>query len=161
MTPDARFPSDDRPPAAAGSIDLDRFVRAQDGIHAQALAELVAGRKRTHWMWFVFPQLAGLGRSDTARFYGLAGVREARAYAAHPVLGARLRTCSEAVLAHRQRTANQIFGSPDDLKLCSCMTLFEAATPRETVFGDVLAHFYGGTRDAATLAWVAAEVRGG
>jgi uncharacterized protein (DUF1810 family) len=137
--------------------DLERFVKAQEGVHAQAMAELHAGRKRSHWMWFVFPQLAGLGRSDTARFYGLADVREARAYGAHPVLGPRLKACAEAVLALRDRTAHQIFGSPDDLKLRSCMTLFEVALPHEPVFGEVLAHFYGGGRDATTLALLGSD----
>ena len=147
-----------RPPAASGpSGDLDRFVQAQDRVRSQVMAELAAGRKRSHWMWFVFPQLAGLGRSDTARFYGLADLREAKAYGAHPVLGTWLKACSEAVLAHRQLGAYRIFGSPDDLKLCSCMTLFEIALPGEPVFANVLAHFYAGTRDAATLALLAAD----
>lgn len=160
MADDAHSSRGGRPSASEPSDDLDRFVQAQDRVHAQVMAELTAGRKRSHWMWFVFPQLAGLGRSDTARFYGLADIREARAYGAHPVLGARLKTCSEAVLAHRRLDAHRIFGSPDDLKLCSCMTLFEVALPREPVFDAVLAHFYGGTRDAATLALLAVDDAG-
>jgi uncharacterized protein (DUF1810 family) len=161
MVGNEHSPPGRRSSASGPSDDLDRFVQAQDRVHAQVMAELAAGRKRSHWMWFVFPQLAGLGRSDTARFYGLADLRTARAYGAHPVLGPRLKACSEAVLAHRHLDAHRIFGSPDDLKLCSCMTLFEVALPREPVFGTVLAHFYAGVRDAATLALLADDVAGG
>jgi len=103
-------------------------------------------------MWFVFPQLAALGRSETARFYGLEGMAHARAYGEHPALGDRLRACSALVLAVKGRTANQILGSPADLKLCSSMTLFERALPEEPVFGAVLQRFYGGARDGLTLA---------
>jgi uncharacterized protein (DUF1810 family) len=120
-------------------------------VYADVLEELRAGRKRSHWMWFIFPQLAALGQSSTARFYGLAGRADAQAYVNHAVLGARLRECSGLVMAIRGRTANQIFGSPDDLKLCSCMTLFEAALPVEPIFGSVLDRLYDGTRDSVTL----------
>lgn len=161
MVDSEHSPPGRRPSAFVAPDDLERFVQAQDRVHAQVMAELAAGHKRSHWMWFVFPQLAGLGRSDTARFYGLADIREARAFGAHPVLGARLKACSEAVLAHRHRSAHGIFGSPDDLKLCSCMTLFEVALPREPVFAAVLAHFYAGTRDAATLSLLADDEAGG
>lgn len=134
---------------------LDRFVEAQAGVYETALGELAAGRKRSHWMWFVFPQLTALGRSPTAVFYGLAGLDEARDYLAHPVLGGRLRDCVQAVLRHRDSTAHQILGSPDDAKLRSCLTLFEAAA-RETadraLFGSALDAFYGGARDDRTLA---------
>ena len=106
-------------------FDLDRFIQAQAGTYAQALAELHAGRKRTHWMWFVFPQLVGLGHSAMSRRFGITGLDEARAYLAHPVLGARLRECSDVVAASTV-SVHDLFGSPDDLKLRSCMTLFEA-----------------------------------
>ena len=133
------------------SFDPSRFLDAQETVYANVLAELSAGQKRSHWMWFIFPQLAALGRSATARFYGLAGKTEARAYGEHPVLGKRLRACSALVLGIQGRTATQILGSPDDLKLCSCMTLFEAALPEEPVFGAVLGHLYGDARDRLTL----------
>ena len=135
--------------------DLSRFLRAQAPIYAAALSELEAGRKRTHWMWFIFPQLAGLGRSEKARFYGVAGLAEAQAYLADPVLGPRLLECASAVLKHGDRTAYEIFGSPDDLKFRSCMTLFEFAAPDEPVFGQALGAFYAGERDPATLALLA------
>jgi len=131
-------------------MSLQRFLDAQAPVMPAVMAELAAGRKRTHWMWFVFPQLAALGRSGTAKFYGLADLDEARAYLAHPVLGARLRACTRAVLAHRGTSAHAIFGSPDDLKFRSCMTLFGRAAPDEALFGDALAAFYGGEGDEVT-----------
>ena len=131
---------------------LERFVVAQALCYRAVCDELQAGRKTSHWMWFVFPQLTQLGRSETARAYGLADIAEARAYASHPVLGPRLEDCAKAVLAHGDRTAHQIFGSPDDLKLCSSMTLFERAWPGPRVFAEVLDRFYVGRRDAITLA---------
>lgn len=137
---------------SSAPFDLSRFLDAQARVYPDVLDELKAGRKRSHWIWFVFPQLAALGRSTTARFYGLEGTAHARAYGEHPVLGERLRECSAFVLAVKGRTANQILGSPDDLKLCSCMTLFELALPEEPVFRAVLRHFYGGARDGLTLA---------
>ena len=111
-------------------FNLDRFVQAQDPVLAQVRAELWAGHKRTHWMWFVFPQLAGLGRSDTARYYALASLEEARAYLAHPLLGPRLIECTNLVNAVEGRSAHQIFGSPDDLKFHSSMTLFASRSTR-------------------------------
>lgn len=132
-------------------MNLQRFVDAQAPVIDTVIAELAAGKKRSHWMWFVFPQLETLGRSSTAKFYGLADLDEARAYLAHPVLGERLRACTRAVLAHRGRSAHAIFGTPDDLKFRSCMTLFGLAAPGEPLFGDALAAFYGGEPDAATL----------
>lgn len=132
-------------------FDLDRFVAAQAGIYAQALAELQAGRKRNHWMWFVFPQLAGLGRSPTAIFYAIASAAEARAYLAHPLLGGRLRECARAVLGHRERSAEAIFGVVDAMKLRSSMTLFEAAAADAPPFAAILDAFFDGERDAATL----------
>jgi uncharacterized protein (DUF1810 family) len=131
--------------------DLARFVAAQEGTYAQALAELKAGRKQSHWMWFVFPQLAGLGRSPTAIFYAIASLAEARAYLAHSLLGPRLLACTAAVLAHRGRSAEAIFGVVDAMKLKSSMTLFEAAADDPAPFAAVLDAFFDGTRDAATL----------
>jgi uncharacterized protein (DUF1810 family) len=132
-------------------FDLDRFVQAQAPVIERVQAELAAGRKASHWMWFVFPQLRSLGRSGTARHYGIASLEEARAYWQHPVLGPRLRHCTALVLAVPGRTAHEIFGSPDDLKFRSCCTLFEAAAPEEPVFAQALQRFYGGERDALTL----------
>lgn len=131
--------------------DLRRFVDAQAACYPQVLAELQAGRKRTHWMWFVFPQLAGLGSSPTARRFAIANLAEARAYLAHPQLGARLRECAQAMLRHRGRSAREILGSPDDLKLRSCATLFACVSPTDAVFERLLTTFYDGERDARTL----------
>jgi len=133
---------------------LDRFVAAQEAVYAQALAELKRGRKQTHWMWFVFPQLAGLGRSETARFYGIASAAEARAYLVHPLLGPRLRECAEALLARDERRAEAILGPVDAMKLKSSMTLFEAVAEDRAPFEAVLDAFFAGERDAATLALI-------
>ena len=133
-------------------FDLQRFVAAQDSLYPAVLAELRAGCKRTHWMWFVFPQHRSLGRSAMAARYGLASQAEAAAYWQHAVLGARLDKCCRLVLAVEHRTANQIFASPDDLKLRSSMTLFAAALPQQPVFQQVLERYYAGERDAHTLA---------
>jgi uncharacterized protein (DUF1810 family) len=130
---------------------LDRFVEAQAGVWSQALTELQAGRKTSHWMWFVFPQIAGLGRSETARFYAIADAAEARAYCAHPVLGERLREAAGALLAHRGRSAEAVLGGIDAVKLRSSMTLFAAVAPDEPVFGAVLEAFFAGQRDPVTL----------
>jgi len=130
---------------------LQRFVEAQDGIYEDVCAELRAGQKRSHWMWFIFPQLRGLGHSATAMHYGIASVDEAREYLAHPVLGARLRECTALVNAVEGRTANEIFGDPDDLKFRSSMTLFCAATPEDAVFREALEKYFGGKDDARTL----------
>lgn len=137
---------------------LERFVEAQRGVIDAVRAELAAGRKRSHWMWFVFPQLRGLGRSGTARFYGIASLDEARRYAAHPLLGARLRECAALVLGHAGRLdAHTVFGSPDDLKLRSSMTLFARAAPDEPLFSAVLDAFYRGVADEATDRLLAGE----
>ena len=130
---------------------LDRFVEAQAGVWTQALAELKAGRKTSHWMWFVFPQIAGLGRSETARFYAIADVAEARAYLAHPLLGARLREAAQALLTHRGQSAEAVLGGIDAIKLRSSMTLFEAVAPDEPVFAAVLDAFFSGQRDPETV----------
>jgi uncharacterized protein (DUF1810 family) len=134
---------------------LERFVQAQDTVYEEACAELACGRKRGHWMWFVFPQLVQLGRSATARQYGLHGRDEASAYWHHPLLGARLTHCAHLVLAVRGRSAHEILGTPDDLKLRSCMTLFEPVAATEPVFAAVLARYFAGLRDDATLALLA------
>jgi len=131
--------------------DLARFVSAQQDVYEQALAELTAGSKRSHWMWFVFPQIAGLGRTATAQHYAIAGLDEARAYLAHPVLGPRLAECARALLGVQGRTATQILGTPDDLKLRSSMTLFAHAAEDPAVFRAVLDRYYGGEDDPATL----------
>lgn len=132
------------------SFDLNRFLVAQDEVYGDVKAELGAGLKTTHWMWFVFPQAAGLGRSDLARHYGIGSLAEAAAYAEHPVLGARLRECCRLLLATPGRSAGQIFGHTDEQKLRSCMTLFQAVAPDGHVFGEVLGRFYDGRLDAAT-----------
>ena len=133
------------------AFDLERFVEAQAPHMAQAKAELAAGRKRTHWMWFVFPQLRGLGRSEMARHFGLISRAEAAAYLAHPILGVRLRDCVELVLGVDDRSAHAIFGSPDDLKFRSCLTLFREVDEPGGVFARALQKYFGGEPDAATL----------
>ncbi len=132
-------------------FDLDRFVKAQEPVLAQVREELGQGRKRSHWMWFIFPQLSGLGRSATARYYAIASAQEARAYLAHPLLGPRLLACSELVNRVEGRSVEQIFGSPDDLKFRSSMTLFAAVRPEATVFRDALVRYFDGVPDAATI----------
>jgi len=135
---------------------LDRFVAAQEAIYARALTELKAGEKHNHWMWFVFPQLAGLGRSETARYYAIADLAEAQAYLAHPLLGARLAECTGAMLGWAgKRDAMAILGEVDAMKFASSMTLFEAAG-NDTRYGRALDVFYGGERDQATLDLLAA-----
>jgi len=131
--------------------DLGRFVLAQSSHYERALAELRRGRKATHWMWFIFPQIAGLGGSDMARRYAVRGLAEARAYLAHPVLGSRLLACAEAVLAIEGRSARAILGSPDDLKLRSCVTLFAQVAPAGSAFPRVLDKYYEGRPDPLTL----------
>jgi uncharacterized protein (DUF1810 family) len=130
--------------------DLERFVAAQEPVMETVLAELSAGRKSSHWMWFVFPQLSALGRSPTAKFYGIADLGEARSDMAHPVLGPRLVTCTRLVNAVEGRTAHDMFGSPDDLKFRSCVTLFQHAAPGEPAFPEALAKYYAGMDDEAT-----------
>ena len=130
--------------------DLERFVAAQDGVHGDAVAELRRGRKAGHWMWFVFPQIAGLGRSRMARHYAISSVEEARAYLAHPILGPRLQEAAAAMLASPGRTARDVLGDIDAVKLRSSMTLFHRADPAEPRFREVLDRFYGGVPDEAT-----------
>ena len=131
--------------------DLSRFVDAQSGVYERALQELRDGRKRSHWIWFVFPQLRGLGRSDMSRRYGIAGIDEARAYLRHPALGPRLAECTQVMLAHAGTPLGAILGFPDDLKFRSCMTLFDAAGGPKALFECALQAFGGGEPDAATL----------
>jgi uncharacterized protein (DUF1810 family) len=131
--------------------DLRRFVHAQEGVYESVLSELRAGQKTSHWMWFVFPQIAGLGRSPTARKYAIASPAEAEAYLAHPVLGPRLLECAGILTQLPGRTAFEIFGGIDAQKLQSSMTLFARAAPGEPVFGDVLRQYFDGTEDPGTL----------
>ncbi|TCS37521.1 uncharacterized protein (DUF1810 family) [Paucimonas lemoignei] len=131
--------------------DLQRFLDAQESTYDHALAELRAGRKRSHWMWFIFPQIEGLGRSDVARRYAITSLDEARAYLAHPILGARLRECSRAVAELAGKSVAAIFGYPDDMKFHSSMTLFAQATDDNEVFEDCLRKYFQGQPDALTL----------
>ena len=133
-------------------FDLERFTAAQNagGSYDRAVAELRAGRKASHWMWFVFPQIAGLGQSAISRRYAISSLDEARAYLRHPVLGPRLAECARLVAELRGRTAEQVFGGIDAMKLRSSMTLFARADPDEPVFGQVLDQYFGGVPDAAT-----------
>lgn len=132
-------------------FNLSRFLDAQADDYAQALAEIRASRKRTHWMWYIFPQFDGLGVSATSRLYAIKSVAEARAYLAHPVLGPRLVECAEAALGVKGRSATEVFGSPDDLKLRSSATLFASVLPPASVFDRLLAKYFGGDRDEKTL----------
>jgi|UPI0000E91ADA uncharacterized protein (DUF1810 family) len=131
-------------------FDLDRFVSAQEASYESALAEIRRGRKRSHWMWFVFPQLVGLGRSETARHYAIASLDEARAYLAHPLLGTRLRACVEALQDLDHGSAEAVFGDIDALKLRSSLTLFEQASG-ERLFAAAIERWFDGRRDEATL----------
>ena len=141
--------------------DLSRFVHAQADDYDRALAEIRSGRKRTHWMWYIFPQLDGLAFSATSKRYAIKSAAEAAAYLAHPILGPRLRECTEAVLHIDGRSASAIFGSPDDLKLRSCATLFASVSPPGSVFDRLLAKYYGGERDAKTLQLLGMKPAGG
>jgi uncharacterized protein (DUF1810 family) len=136
---------------SAETHDLQRFLDAQTPVIETALAELRSGRKRTHWMWFVFPQIAGLGFSAMAQRYAIGSRDEAAAYLKHPILGARLLTCVAAALASGERNPHALFGSPDDLKFRSSLTLFAAVAPEEPIFAEALAAFFAGARDSATL----------
>ena len=134
------------------SFSLDRFVKAQDEVYEQVLRELRAGRKETHWMWFVFPQIAGLGQSSMSRYYAISSLEEAKRYLQHPLLGRRLSECTEAVLCAKTDDPRDIFGSPDDRKFQSSLTLFLAADDMKAVLQEALDRFYGGKRDERTLA---------
>jgi uncharacterized protein (DUF1810 family) len=137
------------------TFDLDRFVDAQDHIYDGVLDELHRGRKTGHWIWFVFPQIAGLGRSAMSQRFSIVSLDEARAYLAHPVLGPRLHECAAAILARDGRTADEILGPLDAMKLRSSMTLFHRAAPDDPAFAQVIERFFGGTADAATDALLA------
>lgn len=136
---------------AADPHKLKRFLDAQTPVIEQVQAELRAGRKRSHWMWFVFPQIVGLGHSGMARKFAIASLDEARAYAAHEILGARLRECTALVIAAEGRSIGEIFGYPDDVKFHSSMTLFAHAATQEEPFKEALQKYFGGAEDAATL----------
>ena len=131
--------------------NLDRFVQAQKDDYNQALSEIKKGRKRSHWMWCIFPQFAGLGRSQTSQHYAIKSVAEVQAYLSHPVLGPRLTECAEALLQVEGRSASEIFGSPDDRKLRSCATLFACVSPSGSVFERLLDKYFQGERDGTTL----------
>ena len=135
----------------AHPYDLERFRAAQAPVVDTVLRELAQGRKRSHWMWFIFPQLDGLGRSETARYYALSGLDEARAYLADPVLGERLRACCTLLAGLPGHDPHAIFGAPDDMKLHSCLTLFAQAAPGEGIFTQCLQQYFGGAPDQATL----------
>lgn len=144
MRQDTKLSTDD-------PFNLDRFVRAQEPVYADVMVELSAGAKRSHWMWFVFPQIDGLGFSETTKRYSIKSLAEARAYLAHPVLGARLLECTRAVLALNGRTALEVFGSPDDMKLLSSMTLFAAVSPAASPFSELLDKYFKGEQDPRTV----------
>ena len=131
--------------------NLNRFLTAQQGVYETALAELRRGSKQSHWMWFIFPQIAGLGRSPTSQYYSIKSAEEAREYLHHPVLGARLLECARALLAVHGRSASEIFGFPDDMKLKSSMTLFASVAESEPAFERVLGQYFDGERDQRTL----------
>ncbi|GGI54779.1 calpastatin [Oxalicibacterium solurbis] len=135
----------------ADRFNLQRFVDAQNDVYEEVLVELAHGRKTTHWMWFVFPQLRALGRSVTAHYYGIASAEEAVTYLRHPLLGARLRQCVDLLLTLNMSNPHGIFGSPDDLKLRSCLTLFDAVAPDESRFKEALDRFYPDGPDGETL----------
>jgi len=138
-------------PSADDPFGLHRFILAQEGEYFRALAELKRGRKESHWIWFIFPQIEGLGHSPTSRYFAIRSLEEARQYLAHPVLGPRLNGCCEAVLALPTQLISNIFGPPDDLKFRSSMTLFAQAAGHESVFGKLLNKFFGGHLDERTL----------
>jgi len=138
-------------PDASDPHDLKRFVQAQEDDYERALSEVKSGRKRSHWMWYVFPQIEGLGFSTTSRRYSIKSIGEAKAYLSHPVLGPRLMECAEAVLGVEGRSAYEIFGPPDDMKLRSCATLFACVAPAGSVFERLLDKYFQGERDQKTL----------
>ena len=140
--------------------DLQRFVRAQNADYDRALLEIKRGRKRSHWMWYIFPQFEGLGFSATSRRYSIKSTGEAAAYLAHPVLGPRLEECAKVVLGVEGRSAHEIFGSPDDMKLRSCVTLFACVSPSGSVFHQLLDKYFEGKQDSKTLRMIGAAPEG-
>lgn len=131
--------------------DLDRFVEIQAEVYTEVLRELRAGQKTGHWMWFIFPQIAGLGRSPMAERFAISSLEEARAYLDHPVLGKRLRECTQAVMDVEGKTAHAVFGFPDEMKFRSCMTLFARAATDDEIFGEVLEKYFSGESDRLTV----------
>jgi uncharacterized protein (DUF1810 family) len=153
--------TDANDPAVAGDPhNLSRFLEAQEGVYAQALHEIRSGRKRSHWMWFIFPQFEGLGSSATSRRYAIRSVAEGEAYLRHPVLGHRLAQCAEAALGVQGRSALEVFGSPDDLKLRSCATLFASVSPPGSLFDRLLDKYFQGERHDRTLRLLGKEGAG-
>ena len=154
-------PGRSKSPSERDPYDLERFVAAQDAgaTYASAVAELRAGHKTSHWMWFVFPQLAGLGRTETSRRYAITSLQEARAYLAHPTLGGRLRECARVLLELHDGTATEVFGQVDAMKLRSSMTLFARAAPEDRLFRDVLDRYFEGVADDATDALLSGLTR--
>jgi uncharacterized protein (DUF1810 family) len=144
MSTNAANPTDDR-------FELDRFVQAQEGDYERALSEIGGGRKRSHWVWYIFPQYEGLGFSSISQLYAIKSVKEAEAYLKHPVLGPRLTECATAALRVEGRSASEIFGSPDDMKLRSSATLFAGVSPPGSVFSQLLEKFFHGQADQKTL----------
>lgn len=135
---------------ATNAYNLNRFIEAQSDAYGTAYSEICAGRKRSHWMWYIFPQLKGLGRSATSEYYGIDGISEAKEYLAHPVLRNRLIEITQALIRLDTNDAHRIFGTPDDMKLRSCMTLFDIVSPND-IFNDVLTKFFDGDKDCKTL----------
>jgi uncharacterized protein (DUF1810 family) len=148
-------------PGTDDPYQLSRFVRAQQDDFEPALAEIRSGKKRTHWMWYIFPQLDGLAFSATSKHYAIKSIEEAKAYLEHPILGSRLRQCAEAADRVKGRSAREIFGSPDELKLRSCATLFDCLLPPGSVFDRLLDKYYGGERDRKTLRLLGIDPGGG
>jgi uncharacterized protein (DUF1810 family) len=138
-------------PRVDDPFDLNRFLRAQEADYEHVISEIRSGLKRSHWIWYIFPQIDGLGFSPTSRHYAIKSLAEARAYLGHPILGSRLLECAEALLSVEGRSATEILGSPDDLKLKSCATLFACVSPQDSVFNRLLGKYYGGEGDAKTL----------
>lgn len=153
----ARSATSDNIGDSSDPFNLERFVQAQNDVYDDVLLELRSGRKRSHWMWFIFPQYEGLGFSPISQLYSIKSLAEATAYLAHPVLGLRLIGCSETVLSVEGRSAHEIFGSPDDMKLKSCATLFVHVSPPGSVFHRILDKYYGGAQDARTLELLAEQ----
>jgi uncharacterized protein (DUF1810 family) len=139
---------------AVDPFNLKRFVEAQDGVYEKALAEIRSGRKRSHWMWYIFPQFDGLGFSSTTKRYSIKSLAEAETYLKHPVLGPRLQECCEAALSVSRRSAFEIFGSPDEMKLQSCATLFALVSAPDSVFRRLLDRYFHGERDDTTLRFI-------
>jgi len=143
--------SSNRPEQSADRFHLERFIEAQQPVYKRVLAELQAGEKMSHWMWFIFPQIRGLGRSPVSIEFAISGREEALAYLQHPVLGSRLKECTQLVLLAESRSALEIFGSPDDIKFRSCMTLFAEVSPEDDIFERVLRKYFNGVPDKLTL----------